>query len=69
MYLEKGNFCKCFSTEKEMKTKYKEMVCLIDNLIDKISERQKKIAEETEISQETISKRIKRLFWKNCEHK
>ncbi len=69
MYLEKGNFCKCFSTEKEMKTKYKEMVCLIDSLIDKIIERQKKIAEKAEKSQETISKRIKRLFWKNCEHK
>lgn len=64
MYLEKGNFCKCFSKEDEVKTKYREMVDLIDKLTNKISKKQEKIAEETEKSQETISKKVKRWFEK-----
>lgn len=61
MYLEKGNLCQCDSTEESIKTKYNNLIKLIDSLIKKITDEQIDIAKKAKESQETILQKIKRF--------
>lgn len=64
MYLEKGNLCRYNSSIDDVKSKYNELIRIIDDLTKRISKKQMEIDEKVKQSQETMFEWIKRKVGK-----